>query len=121
MKLRNFIRDRIFLILFYFVLMLFISSVVYFNNALKISIDNIAYINIVGFIMFMLYLIIEYLRNKKYYEVINYVTETLKENIINSLPKPLNNEQKLYQQLLVKVNEEFNFKKNELYEEKKKM
>ncbi|MBU3133874.1 sensor histidine kinase [Clostridium gasigenes] len=119
MKLRNFLSDRIFLILFYFILMLFISSVVYFNNVIKISVDNIAYINTVGFIMFILYLIFEYLRNKKYYEVINYVTETLKENIINSLPKPLNHEQRLYQQLLIKVNEEFNLKIDELYEGKK--
>ncbi|MBU3130310.1 sensor histidine kinase [Clostridium tagluense] len=119
MKFRNFLRDRIFLILFYFILMIFISSVVYFNNVVKISIENIAYINIVGFIMFILYLIFEYIKNKRYYDVIKYIIENQEENIINSLPKSLNYEQKLYGELLMKVNEEFNLKINELYEAKK--
>ena len=60
------------MILFYFILMLFISSVVYFNNEVKISIENIVYINVVGFIMFVIYLIFEYLKNKKYYEDLKY-------------------------------------------------
>ncbi|MBZ9632746.1 sensor histidine kinase [Clostridium sp. FP1] len=119
MKFRNFLRDRIFLILFYFMLMIFISSVVYFNNVVKISIENIVYINIVGFIMFILYLIFEYIKNKRYYDVIKYIIENQEENSINSLPKSLNYEQKLYGELLMKVNEEFNLKINELYEAKK--
>ena len=119
MKFRNFLRDRIFLILFYFMLMLFISSVVYFNNVVKIYIGNIVYINIVGFIMLILYLIFEYLKNKRYYDVIKYIIENQEENIINSLPKSLNYEQKLYGELLMKVNEEFNLKIDKLYEGKK--
>ncbi|MCB2300556.1 sensor histidine kinase [Clostridium tagluense] len=99
--------------------MMFISSVVYFNNVVKISIENIAYINIVGFIMFILYLMFEYIKNKRYYDVIKYIIENQEENIINSLPKSLNYEQKLYGELLMKVNEEFNLKINELYEAKK--
>ena len=119
MKFKNFLRDKIFLILFYFILMLFISSVIYFNNVVKISLDNIAYINSVGFIMFIFYLTFEYLRNKKYYDVISYVIDTLKENIINSLPKATNHEQRLYQQLLTKINNEYNLKIDELYQGKK--
>jgi len=119
MKLSEFLKDKLFLILFYFVLMLFISSVIYFNNVIKIDVDNIAYINVVSFIMFTLYLLLEYLRNIKYYEVVKYVTENQKDNIINSLPTPLNNEQKLYHKLLIKINEEFNSKIEELYEGKK--
>jgi len=119
MKFRNFLGDRIFLILFYFIVMLFISLVVYFNNVVKISIENIAYINIVGFIMFILYLIFEYLKNKRYYDVIKYIIENQEENIINSLPRPLNYEQRLYQELIIKVNEEFNIRMDELYEGKK--
>lgn len=119
MKFRNFLRDKTFLILFYFMLMLFISSVVYFNNVVKISVNDIAYINAVGFIMFIFYLILEYLRNKRYYDVIKYVTEYQKENIVDSLPKSLNYEQRLYQELLIKVNKEFNLKIDELYEVKK--
>jgi len=119
MKFRNFLRDRTFLILFYFILMLFISSVVYFNNVIKISIDNIAYMNITGFIMFILYLMFEYLKNKRYYDVIKDIIDNQKESIINSLPKPLNHEQSLYQELLIKINEEFNLKIDKLYEGKK--
>jgi len=119
MKFKNFLRDKIFLILFYFILMLFISSVIYFNNVVKISLDNIAYINSVGFIMFIFYLTFEYLRNKKYYDVISYVIDTLKENIICSLPKATNHEQRLYQQLLTKINNEYNLKIDELYQGKK--
>jgi len=119
MKFRDFLRDRTFLILFYFILMLFISSVVYFNNVIKISIDNIAYMNITGFIMFILYLMFEYLKNKRYYDAIKYIIDNQKENIINSLPKSLNHEQSLYQELLMKISEEFNFKIDKLCEGKK--
>ncbi|MBW9158619.1 sensor histidine kinase [Clostridium tagluense] len=69
--------------------------------------------------MFILYLIFEYIKNKRYYDVIKYIIEDQEENIINSLPKSLNYEQKLYGELLMKVNEEFNLKINELYEAKK--
>ncbi|GCD12966.1 sensor histidine kinase [Clostridium tagluense] len=69
--------------------------------------------------MFILYLIFEYIKNKRYYDVIKYIIENQEENIINSLPKSLNYEQKLYGELLMKVNEEFNLKINELYEAKK--
>jgi signal transduction histidine kinase len=119
MKFRNFLRDRTFLILFYFILMIFISLVIYFNNEVKISIGNIAYINAVGFIMFIFYLLYEYLRNKRYYEVIKYIKDNQKENIINSLPKAVSHEQKLYQELLMKVNEEFNIKIYKMDEGKK--
>jgi signal transduction histidine kinase len=119
MKFRDFLKNRTSLILFYFMLMLFISLVIYFNNTVKISIDNIAYINAVGFIMFMIYLGFEYLRSKRYYEVVKYITENQKENIVNSLPKPSNNEQRLHQGLLMKVNEEFNFKIDRVYEDRK--
>ncbi|MBW9146150.1 sensor histidine kinase [Clostridium sp. CM028] len=119
MRFRNFLRDRIFLILFYFILMLFISSVVYFNNEVKISVGDIAYINIVGFIMFILYLIFEYLKNRRYYNVIKCIIDNQKENIVNSLPMPLNYEQRLFGEILMKVNEEFNLKTDRLHEGKK--
>ena len=119
MKFRKFLRNRICLILFYFILMLFISLVVYFNNEVRISIENIAYINVVGFVMFILYLIFEYLKNKRYYDVIKYIIENQEENIVNSLPKSSNYQQRLYGELLMKVNEEFNLKTDKLYELKK--
>jgi signal transduction histidine kinase len=119
MKFRGFLRDRLIMILFYFILMLFISSVVYFNNEVKISIENIVYINVVGFIMFVIYLIFEYLKNKKYYEDLKYSIEGKNHNIINSLPRPKNHEQSLYEQLFAKINTEFNLKIDELYEVKK--
>ncbi len=119
MKFIGFLRDRLILISFYFILMLFISSVVYFNNEVKISIGNIAYINVVGFIMFILCLMVEYLKNKKYYEDLKYSIESQNHNIISSLPRPLNHEQSLYKELLVKINDEFNLKIDELYEGKK--
>ncbi|WAG70675.1 sensor histidine kinase [Clostridium sp. CF011] len=105
--------------MFYFILMLFISSVVYFNNEVKISVGDIAYINIVGFIMFILYLIFEYLKNRRYYNVIKCIIDNQKENIVNSLPMPLNYEQRLFGEILMKVNEEFNLKTDRLHEGKK--
>ncbi len=119
MKFRGFLRDRLFLILFYFLLLLFISSLVYFNNEVKINIQNIVYMNVVGFIMFVIYLIFEYLKNKKYYEDLKYGIESQNHNIINSLPRPLNNEQSLYEELLVKINTEFNLEIDKLHEVKK--
>jgi signal transduction histidine kinase len=119
MKLKEYLIDKRYLILFFFILMLFISAVIYLDPTVKVSIDNIFYINGVSIIFFLIYLTVEYLFSKKYYNSINYIIQNRKEDIINSLPEPKTYAQNTYNQLLKNVYEEQNVKIEELYEDKR--
>lgn len=119
MKLMNFLKDKKSLILFYFILMSFISSVIYFDNTVKISLNNVIYINIVCFVLLLLYLLYEFFMSKRYYELLHCTASKENENIVFSLPKPLNNEQTFYHNLLIKINEEYNSKLETYYRSKK--
>lgn len=119
MKLKDYLKDKRYLIIFYIVLMGFISAVTYLDHNMKISIDNILYINVVSFVFFLIYLILGYLYHKRYYENINYIIENQKEDIINCLPQPKTYEQSSYNNLLKSIYEEQNSKIEKLYEDKR--
>lgn len=119
MKLKGYLIDKKYLILFFCILMIFISSVVYLDPTVKVSLDNILYINGVSLVFLLIYLISRYLFNKKYYDNINYIIQNRKEDIINSLPDPRTYQQSIYNQLLKNVYEEQNVKIEKLYEDKR--
>lgn len=118
MKIKKYLLDNKFLIVFYIVLMSFISSVVYLDTTLKISFYNLLYINFVSFTFFLIYIISSYLLKKRYYtllyDIVNY-----EEDIINSLPYPKTYEETLYNTLFKKIYEKQNIKLEELHEEKR--
>ncbi|MFD3157783.1 sensor histidine kinase [Haloimpatiens sp. FM7330] len=119
MKLKEYLQDKKFLFLFFFILMGFISTVIYLDNTVKVSIDNILYINFVSFIFFLLYLFGEYFSHNKYYKSMNYLMKNETENIVNTLPSPKTNEQELYHKLISNIYEDQNNKIDNLYKEKK--
>lgn len=119
MKPLNFIKDNISLIVFYILTMTFISSVIYFDENLKVSFNNILYLNLASFVFFMLYCLYEYFKKKRYYNEMNTVLQTPLYDVIISMPEAINYEQKLYRDLLLKLHEEYNLKVDIFYKEKK--
>lgn len=119
MKLREYLLDRRYLFLFYIILMFFISLVIYLDPIVKISLDNIIYINLVSFVFLIIYFMGSYLYNKRYYSTLNYIIKNFEGDIINSLPEPKTHKQYLYNQLFRNIYQQQNDKIEKLHKNKK--
>ncbi|MEB9507359.1 glycerophosphodiester phosphodiesterase family protein [Bacillus anthracis] len=96
MNIMVFLSDRRFSILGYLFLMLFVSLVIYIDSSFKLSLGNILYINLVSTSFFIIFMSIKYLYLRKYYNELNKIVEQKKNDIINRLPRPNNNEQLIF-------------------------
>lgn len=119
MSFKKYLSDKRYLILFYCVLMSFISLVIYLDDIIEVNSGNILYINIISTAFFLLYLGIEFLLKKKYYASLNEIVKENKNDLIYRLPDPPTHEQYLYHQLLRNLFKEQNTKIKELLNEKK--
>lgn len=119
MKFTKYLADRKFSIIFFILLMIFISSVIYLDGTVKVNLGNIVYINLVSFSFFTIYLAVKYLYYRNYYESLSYIIENEREEIINRLPKPKSYEQVLFHDVLIHLYNEQSSKIQRLYEQKK--
>jgi signal transduction histidine kinase len=107
MRLREYLRDRRNLIIFFIVLMAFIGGVIFFDSAIRMLKSNVEYLSIVSFLLFIIYLAIDY-------SLVNYnmnkIKRIQKEELdwVNSLPYPMNYEQKFYLDIISKLYENAN-------------
>ena len=118
MKLRDYIKDKRFLIYFITFIMIFISLVVYLDDSVKVSRDNIIYINVVVLILFIFYMFFEFMYLKKYYSALEDIVENQRDEITTSLPEGLTSEQKKYNALIKKVYKLQNERLEKLYVDK---
>lgn len=119
MTLRLYLADKRYLILFFVLLMGLISLVVYLAASIPISISNLLYLNLVGYVSFGIYMLGGYFFRVNYYHRMIDTMKNLDGDIINGLPKPVTYEQSLYHELLKKLYNEQNKKIMQLYQEKK--
>lgn len=119
MKLKGYLLDKRYLVLFYIILMFFITLVVYLDPAVKVTFDNIIYMNFVSFVFFSIYLMGSYLYHKRYYNTIDYIMKNTEGDVINSLPNPKTNEQDLYIKMFKSIHQQQNDKIEKLHEDKK--
>lgn len=119
MNLKKYLMDKIKLIIFYLILMIFISAVVYLDGLTKISLGNIIYINTLGLTFFLIYLLLDYLSMKEYYKTIIYVTRNRKDDILTSIPKAKTHEQALWCEIVANIYREQQQKLDKLYDEKR--
>ena len=87
--------------------MTFVSLVIYFDNQYNVGFDNIIYINFAGFVFLFLFLIIEYLRYKKYYDTIKYILQNNADNLLASIPKPIDYNQQLNYEIISKLDRNY--------------
>ncbi|MCY6371107.1 sensor histidine kinase [Clostridium ganghwense] len=119
MKMKEYLIDKRYLVLFYIILMSFISAVIYLDPTVKVNVNNILYINFVSLVFFLLYLTGIYLFQKRYYNIITDIINNQEEGIIHSLPEPKTYEQNLYNQLLREISNEKDIQIQQLHEEKR--
>lgn len=119
MKFKKYILDKRYLLLFYIILMSFVSLIIFLDNTVKVRVDNILYLNTVALVFLLIFLLFEFFHHHRYYANINNLIKTQKEDIIGCLPVPISNEHKLYHTLLQKIYEEQERKIEKLQEGKR--
>ena len=119
MSIWKYIVDRKYLIVFYILLMVFISSVAYLDTFGGVSPENILYINVVSGVFFIFYIVVEYLVKRRYYNQINDIINSNQEDIINCIPESKTNEQKLFNNIITSMYNEQSEKIERLNDEKR--
>lgn len=119
MKIKEFLEDYIEFIIFHVFIMIIISLIMFFDNEVKISIGNIIYLNVLVLVIFLVYLLQQFLKKKKQLDQIAEILDKQQENIVDCIGEPLSNEQKLYFMLLRKMETEYCDKLNGFNVEKK--
>ncbi len=118
MKLKEYLSDQLSLILFFVLLMVFITSVILLDPSFQVWQHNIVYINLISFFLFALYLTIIYLiRNQYYTQLLRAIAE--EKASTDSLPAPRSNEQKIFHKLLAKTQDQQNARIEKICGEKK--
>ncbi|CFW96935.1 Signal transduction histidine kinase, core [Syntrophomonas zehnderi OL-4] len=100
MKMKEYLADQIGLIVFYLLLMVFITAVIYLDPSFKVWTNNIIYLNVVALVLFCMYLLGSYLIKKVYYTQVIDAIQGEEEEIIHRLPAARSYEQKLFRILL---------------------
>ncbi|WP_238883849.1 HAMP domain-containing sensor histidine kinase [Clostridium sp. YIM B02551] len=119
MKFTKYLADRKFTLLFYVLLMLFISLVIFLDGSKKVNIENVLYINLVSLTFFIIYLIAGYLRLKDYYKNLNSIVENNSDEIMDRIMTPITHEQILHHDVLKALFNEQSSKILSLQEHKK--
>lgn len=119
MKIREYLADQLGLIVFYILLMTFITAVIYLDPAIKVWTNNIIYLNSVALVLFCMYLLGFYLLKKAYYTQMIQAIQGEEEEIIHRLPAAQSYEQKLFRNLLQSIYDQQNSKIEKILAEKK--
>lgn len=119
MKLMDYIKDKKKFIVYYFFMMIFISMIFFLSNSQQDKLSNIVYINLVGLIFTVIYILAEYLGKKDLYKEIEDIIESDKPNLIKFSSKFSNNELKLFTKLFNHLQENNKTNIEKLYDEKK--
>ncbi|TCP30587.1 hypothetical protein EV207_105116 [Scopulibacillus darangshiensis] len=107
MRLSQFLKDRQYLILFYVIMMVFISLVVYLDPHFSTGLGNIIYFNTVTIVFFFIYLLLGFFRRRKYVAELQDLTNNdLPVEVPAALPEPLTHEQALIHQVLIRIYQE---------------
>lgn len=110
MKLSEYLSDKRYLILLYTVVSLFTGAVIYMGESSKLLESTGLYVVEVSFLLFVIYLAIDFMIKKRYYNKLR--KNSLNEGLdwVNSLPEPLSAEQRIYTELLQKLYQDANSK-----------
>lgn len=124
MSLKKYLKDKSSYIVFYFLLMTFMSFIIYLDGTIKVHISNIIYINIVGIVFFILYLLIGFIKKKNHYEFAQDILKGKIENldeysIVEALPNSTNYDEEVYIELIKILHKIEKDKINKMYKDKK--
>lgn len=112
MKLLDYLSDRKPLLLFFFLLLSFITGTVYFDRQSRMLPANLVYMLLVSVVLIIIYFALEYSIKKYRFAKLEKLLQHKGSEWINSLPAPSGFEQKTYYDLLRRVYEEANIEIN---------
>lgn len=118
MNFFHYLKDKRNFFILNMIIMFFVSLMMIVSTDSRNAVSNIVYTNMVIFFIVAIYVIIEYYYNREFYRELNDVVESNHEEFLATLPKPRNDEQLLYLELLKKVNSVHGDQLQKLYNEK---
>lgn len=108
MSFMKYLKDNLKLILFYFILMSFISFTIYFDRNNRVLYSNLIYIEFVSFFMFLLYLFLDYFSKYRYIKKLLELEKSQDKTPI--LPPPEDCKDELYSSMINNLYEEYSNK-----------
>ncbi|SFB42121.1 HAMP domain-containing histidine kinase [Clostridium frigidicarnis] len=118
MKLKDFIKDKMPIVILFIFTISFICLIVYLDGSTMVSLNNIIYINIVAYSLLFLFLVFDFILKYRYFKSLTLLVNNQEENIFSSLPKSLTKEQEIFSILLKKIEKEHQNKFDNLYLDK---
>lgn len=119
MSFLQYLKDQRSFFLLYVIVMCFVSLMMMVSADSRYAVNDIVYVNVVIFMIVALYVIVQYYFNKDFYRALHELVESRHEEFLATLPKPRNNEQQIYLELLKKVNGVYGDQLQKLYNEKR--
>lgn len=119
MSLLKYIKDKISFLIYYSVLITFISIVFFVSNLQQDKLSNVIYINLIGLIFTSIYIINEYIKKVKFYREIEEVRDSNKIDLINLSSKPVDNESKLFIAIFKSLQNQSKLNARKLQQERK--
>ncbi|MBC3804218.1 sensor histidine kinase [Acetobacterium fimetarium] len=113
MRLRDYLFDKKFLIMLYLTMFGFAGVVISVGEAVPFGRSNGLYVIEVAVFLFFVYLSIDFLYQKSYYQKLKRLSETEGLDWVNSLPASASSQQRIYHELLQKQYREINKKLRE--------
>lgn len=112
----SYLKDKQYFFLFYFLLMSFISIMMFL--LMDIAYSNMVYIHICSVLLAMGYVVVGYFYHRRFFMEVQSALHSRSENSISLLPKPQNEQQRIYLAILKKIEHKY-VSKVERYEEEK--
>lgn len=106
----NYLKDKLTFIIFYCSLMIFISITIYIDRTNSILSTNILYIDIVSTILFLLFLIIDFIRIKNYSRQLKKICDLRDADVLVMLPVSVTYEQKIYNEFITTLYSQYSDK-----------
>lgn len=110
MKIKDFIKDQLPVIIFYIILMTFINIFIYSCNTFQFYQSEFVYMNVVSSVFLLIFLSIRYINKRLYYRNITPLLKEDSEDIVSRLPIPKTYEQKINNDMISKLNSSYNAK-----------
>lgn len=102
MTIKDYLWDKKYLIFIYAITVLFTGIVIYIGESVAVNQSNGLYVVEVAMLLFAIYLTVDFLIKKKYYQRLKKISELDELDWVNSLPVPVSLEQRIYHELLQK-------------------
>lgn len=119
MSFLEYIKDKRYFLLFYMIIMFFISLIMFVGFHQVNPLNKIVYTNIVCLVIACLYITIGYFYRRKFYQEIKDLIESSQEETIAMMPEAQNNEQKLILNLLKNKHKQHASQLETLYDQKR--